>query len=101
MRYRDGLHVPGVWAPSDPECRDSAVALLFPELAAPAAGSDSADGGGAAPVELTVGVFAAERQQAVLEALQPSSERLLAVTLRNVSKTEAEALCQEQASALR
>jgi hypothetical protein len=69
-RYRDGQHVPGVWAPSDAaEMRSSAVALLFPELAGTT--EDTADGG-TAPVELTVGVFPSERQQAVLEALQVS-----------------------------
>ncbi|CAB3376207.1 Hypothetical predicted protein [Cloeon dipterum] len=79
-KYRDGDHIPGLWAPSEPEKRTSAVALLFPEL-------QEADGG-AAPVEVAVALFEAERQQEILSGLQGVAEKILAVALRQVGGHE-------------
>lgn len=79
-KFRDGDHIPGLWAPSEPAKRASAVALLFPEL-------QEADGG-SAPVEVAVAVFEAERQQEVLAGLQGVAEKILAVALRQLGGHE-------------
>ncbi|XP_059471456.1 thioredoxin domain-containing protein 6-like isoform X2 [Neocloeon triangulifer] len=79
-KYKDGDHIPGLWAPCEPEKRASAVALLFPEL-------QEADGG-AAPVEVAVALFEAERQQEILAGLQGVAEKILAVALRQLGGHE-------------